>query len=75
MTSTIPGALEPSSLPMETHYEPPEVPFLRGSVASTWFLIKAPLKGLVKVKGCRDTEQSHRPCLGLLFVVLQRPTC
>jgi hypothetical protein len=30
-------------------------------------MTKAPRKGLVKVQACRDQEQSHHPCLGLLL--------
>ncbi|GMG22278.1 unnamed protein product [Aspergillus oryzae] len=53
--------------PMDTRFEPPAVPPGRGSIASTWYMTKASLKGLVKVQVCRDKEQSHHPCLGLLL--------
>lgn len=54
-------------LPTGTHYEPPEVPPRRGSIASSWYLTTAPLKGLVKVQVCRDRDQPHFPCLGFLM--------
>lgn len=54
-------------LPMDTHYEPPKVPPGKGSIACTWFMTKASLKNLVKVRVCRDQSQPHRPCLGLLL--------
>ncbi|KAL5360702.1 hypothetical protein BJX96DRAFT_165361 [Aspergillus floccosus] len=54
-------------LPMDTHYELPEVPPGKGSIATTWYMTKASLKGLVKVQVCRDQGQSHQPCLGLLL--------
>ncbi|KAE8354854.1 hypothetical protein BDV28DRAFT_130085 [Aspergillus coremiiformis] len=59
------GPLEPP--PMDTRFEPPAVPPGRGSIASTWYVNKASLNGLVKVQVCRDKEQSHHPCLGLLL--------
>ncbi|KAB8227557.1 uncharacterized protein BDW43DRAFT_304532 [Aspergillus alliaceus] len=57
----------PESPPMDTRFEPPAVPPGRGSIASTWYMTKASLKGLVKLHVCRDKEQPHCPCLGLLL--------
>ncbi|KAE8416209.1 hypothetical protein BDV36DRAFT_260861 [Aspergillus pseudocaelatus] len=59
------GPLEP--LPSDARLEPPAVPPGRGSIFSTWYMTKASLKGVVKVRVCRDKEQSHQPCLGLLL--------
>lgn len=54
--------------PMDTLLRPPAIPRDQGLMSSTWYLAKAPLKGLVQVQVCRDKEQSHRPCLGLLLL-------
>ncbi|KAB8214179.1 hypothetical protein BDV33DRAFT_196335 [Aspergillus novoparasiticus] len=55
------------SSPSDARIEPPAVPPGRGSSSSTWYVTKASLKGLVKVYVCRDKEQPHHPCLGLLL--------
>ncbi|KAE8143712.1 hypothetical protein BDV38DRAFT_231964 [Aspergillus pseudotamarii] len=53
--------------PLDTCFEPPMVPPGRGSPACTWYMTKAPLKGLIKAQVCRDKEQLHSPCIGLLL--------
>ncbi|KAE8339458.1 hypothetical protein BDV24DRAFT_152808 [Aspergillus arachidicola] len=55
------------SSPSDARIEPPTVPPGRGSSASTWYVTKASLKGLVNVYVCSDKEQPHHPCLGLLL--------
>ncbi|PYI02015.1 hypothetical protein BO78DRAFT_326207 [Aspergillus sclerotiicarbonarius CBS 121057] len=52
---------------VDSRFEPPTIPPGRGSIATTWYMTRAPLKGLVKVQVCRDQTQSHHPCLGLLL--------
>jgi hypothetical protein len=42
---------------MDTHFAPPAVPPGGGSIALTWYMIKGPLKGLVKVQVCRNQKQ------------------
>ncbi|PLN77264.1 hypothetical protein BDW42DRAFT_6312 [Aspergillus taichungensis] len=59
------GLSEPPSL--DTRSEPPAVPPGRGSIASTWYMTQASLKDLVKVQVCKDKDQSHHPCLGILL--------
>ncbi|QRD91237.1 hypothetical protein F9C07_2219715 [Aspergillus flavus] len=53
--------------PLDTYLKPPVVPPDRGSPACTWYMTKAPLKGLIKAQVCRDKEQLHSPCIGLLL--------
>lgn len=38
-----------------------------GFERDAWYMTKAPLKGLVEVQICRNKEQSHHPCIGLLL--------
>ncbi|KAK2764372.1 hypothetical protein FQN54_009066 [Arachnomyces sp. PD_36] len=38
-----------------------------GSSEMTWYLTKAPLGGLVKVRVCRNRTLPHQPCIGLLL--------
>jgi hypothetical protein len=59
------GALD--LLPMESRLEPPAVPPGRGSIATTWYMTKASLDGLVKMQVCRDKDQPHQPISGLLL--------
>ncbi|QQK45820.1 putative endo-xylogalacturonan hydrolase A domain protein [Penicillium digitatum] len=54
-------------LPIDIRLEPPAVPPGRGSIASTWYMTKASLNGLVKVQVCRNQYQSHHPISGLLL--------
>lgn len=54
-------------LPTDICLEPPEIPPGQGSIASTWYMTKASLNGLVKVQVCRDQDQSHHPISGLLL--------
>ncbi|KAM5434619.1 hypothetical protein MferCBS31731_006721 [Microsporum ferrugineum] len=48
-------------------YDTPPIPSHGGSPAMTWYLTKAPLEGLLRVRVCRDQEKSHNPCIGLLL--------
>ena len=61
------GPVEPSPLKLGPRFEPPADPPGQGAVVRFWYMTRAPLHGLVKVQVCRDTEQHHRPCLGLLL--------
>lgn len=45
----------------------PPIPPSGGAPAMSWYMTKAPLNGLLKVRVCRDREQLHHPCLGLLL--------
>ncbi|PYH88072.1 hypothetical protein BO71DRAFT_454298 [Aspergillus ellipticus CBS 707.79] len=57
------GPLEPSP-PMDTRLDPPAIPPRRGSIASTWYMNKASLDGLVKVQVRWDhdlTQETLRP--------------
>ncbi|KAL1966675.1 hypothetical protein VTN77DRAFT_3872 [Rasamsonia byssochlamydoides] len=40
---------------------PPIPPDRRGSQATAWYMTKAPLEGLLKVRVCQDQEQPHHP--------------
>jgi hypothetical protein len=33
----------------------------------SWYMTKAPLRGLSEVQVCQDRDQLHRPCIGLLL--------
>ncbi|RDW92736.1 uncharacterized protein DSM5745_00058 [Aspergillus mulundensis] len=57
----------PLEVPPDIHIEPPPVPPGQGGPTCTWYLSKVPLKGLLHVQLCRDTEQQHRPILGVLL--------
>lgn len=48
-------------------YDVPTIPSGSGAPAFMWYLTKAPLSGLLRVRTCRDQEQAHCPCIGLLL--------
>ncbi|RAQ40597.1 hypothetical protein AFGD_008993 [Aspergillus flavus] len=52
--------------PQFGHYKCPEIRG-RSTSITTWYMTKAPLEGLYKVRICRDLEKPHRPCIGLLL--------
>ncbi|KAJ9370750.1 hypothetical protein DTO282E5_4510 [Paecilomyces variotii] len=58
---------EAGPMPTGAHFEPPPVPSGRGSRSSAWYMTKASLSNLVKVKVCRDKTKPHNPCLGMLL--------
>lgn len=62
--------LEPE--PTLDRYSPPPIPPRGGPLATSWYMTKAPLEGLLKVRVCRDQEQLHHPCLGLLLYYKDR---
>ncbi|KAL3480877.1 hypothetical protein BJX99DRAFT_272570 [Aspergillus californicus] len=53
--------------PPFSQYKLPKIPSRGGSLVNTWFMTKALLNGLHKVQVCRDQQQTHHPCLGLLL--------
>ncbi|KAE8338391.1 hypothetical protein BDV24DRAFT_176815 [Aspergillus arachidicola] len=56
----------PGHEPQFGRYECPEI-WGRSTPITTWYMTKASLEGLHKVRVCRDLEKSHRPCIGLLL--------
>ncbi|KAE8329191.1 hypothetical protein BDV39DRAFT_191412 [Aspergillus sergii] len=55
----------PEQEPQFGRYECPPTRYTRPM--PTWYLTKAPVEGLYKVRVCRDLEKTHRPCIGLLL--------
>ncbi|PKY04434.1 hypothetical protein P168DRAFT_236040 [Aspergillus campestris IBT 28561] len=55
------------TLPANIHMDPPTFAPDGDRLAGTWYMTSASLCNIAKAQICRDTDQSHRPCLGLLL--------
>ncbi|ODM19629.1 hypothetical protein SI65_04614 [Aspergillus cristatus] len=56
-------ALNPEPTPI--HLDAPQLPGCNPGLA--WYMTKARLEGLCRVRVCRDREELHQSCLGLLL--------
>ncbi|PLN85038.1 hypothetical protein BDW42DRAFT_183268 [Aspergillus taichungensis] len=55
------------TLPADIHMDPPAFAPNEDRLAGTWYMTAASLCGITKAEICRDINQPHRPCLGLLL--------
>lgn len=55
------------ALPADIHMDPPAFGPNEDELSDFWYMTAASLCDITKVQICRDTDQPHRPCLGLLL--------
>ncbi|WEW56791.1 hypothetical protein PRK78_002245 [Emydomyces testavorans] len=58
--------------PTFDHYSAPPTSLREGSPETSWYMTKASLEGLLRVRVCRDKRESHHPCCGLLLYYQDR---
>ncbi|KAL5344053.1 hypothetical protein BJX70DRAFT_6862 [Aspergillus crustosus] len=61
------GVKDPDTAPPFPIYKPPPIPPGAGSPANSWFMTAATLDSVRSVQICRDQQQDHRPCIGLIL--------